>query len=995
LNGSSFAQTKKGLGSSSIHELAMDRWTSDDGLITNKIVDIKQSYDGYIWLTTYDGILRFDGIDFEVFNTENTLALTQNTHYQILETADSTLWFVSRGQGLLTYKNGEFSKYNPKNEIPTSLRSVFFDSNESFWAASYDSLYRQKSQTLEKISFEGITFTSILCMAQDDAGNMYFGTDGNGIIKYENGKINVFTKADGLVSDVIISITKGFNNDIIAGTFWGAFIIRGKEVLKIPFTEGARINDIYIDEDQNMFFGTDLGLYRINEREGIYEKLLEGEKLSTREVNTIAMDHEGNLWLGMEKGGLILLKVGKLTSLTSYNGLSISRTNVIQERTPSEFWIGSDNGHIDIFDTKTNSVRPLKFKSDIANRGVRDILFDKEDVWVASYKGLLKITKNEEINYTESDGLSSRLIRRIIKDQEGNLLVATRSGGLNKISPNGKIEIFDKTRGLKSNYILSMLETKEGLHVGTNRGGISIIHDDGEIENIDDYGEHIVDVVNFNIRLDHKDRLWVATSNGLFLMQNKKLRHITFDSSVNTRAFFDVLDDGIGNFWMSTSKGLIQLLEKDLTDFIDNKTSIVKHVLYGNKDGLPSSECTAATRMLLDSENKLWIPTNNGVGILDYENMRLNNMAPQTYITKLVVDNTTYNTNSTSSINISPGHVRYTIGFTALSFVAPREVQFLYQLEGIDQNWNTADGTQREIQYTNLPAGTHTFRVKAANNDGIWNEEEAKLIFTVEPFIYQTLWFYLVLILLFIIGFILIYKWRVNEITHRNVELKKLNNELDSFVYSTSHDLRAPLASMLGLLNLAKMENDPNQKNEYMKLMESSVKKLDNFISDIINYSRNSRLQVEDKKFNIKELVEEVFMDLKYSDADDKITKSININGSAEVKSDSRRIKIILNNLISNALKYNDVNKEICLLDITIAHDLENLSIVVEDNGIGIEPNQIDKIFKMFYRATESSKGSGIGLYIVKETVTKLRGTVSIDSILGKGAKFEVMIPIA
>lgn len=990
----SLSQSTNSISENSIHDFVINQWTTKNGLVTNKITDIMQSNDGYIWLTTYDGILRFDGIKFKVFNMKNTSLMEQNTYYQILETNDSTIWFVSRGEGLLKYKNRKFSKHQRESQIPKSVRSIFFDSEKTLWIGSFDSLQHQIRQKFENVIFDGLAKPNVLCTAEDSNGNIYFGTDGDGVVKYDRTSFTSLTMDDGLVDNVIISISKGIKDDIIIGTFSGAMIIRNDKVINMPFTEGARINDILVDSNQNILLGTDLGLYRINAAKNIYEKLLEGKKLPSREVNTIDIDREGSIWLGMERGGVIQLKTGKLTSITGDTGLSLNRTNIIVQNNEHEFWVGSDNGDIDIVDKKNNTITKLQINTDLTNRGIRDILFDKNDTWIASYNGLLRLSNGKEKNYIEADGLSSKLIRRVIKDHEGNLIIATRSGGVNKMTPDGEIKVYDKKAGLKSNYILSLLEVGSDIYVGTNRGGISIIDKSGRISTIEDYGEKILDVVNFSIHSDKKGRLWVATSNGLFQIKNRKLKKVVLDDSLLAQAFFDVLNDDDGNFWISTSIGLVLLLEKDIMAFLDGKISFVNYKLYTDKDGLPSSECTAATRMLLDENNKLWIPTNNGIGVIDPDNISLNNIVPPTYVTKLMIDNEEFDISSNEDIHIPPGKIRYTIGFTALSYLAPENVTFQYQLEGVDKTWVSAQGMQREIQYTNIPPGPHTFRVKAANNDDVWNTKEATLTFTVDPFIYQTLWFYLLLVFFFITCFIFIYRWRLNQITKTNTELKRLNTELDSFVYSTSHDLRAPLASLLGLLNIAKIEKDAAKKDVYMKLMESSVNKLDDFISDIINYSRNSRLKIGHEDFDIKTLTEELLTDLQYLDPTNRINKTITLIGDSGITADSQRIKIILNNLISNSLKYFDFNKQECTLAITLNHTPDNLLILVEDNGIGIAEEHIALIFKMFHRATEHSKGSGIGLYIVKEAITKLNGTISVTSSANFGARFEVNIPL-
>lgn len=227
----------------------------------------------------------------------------------------------------------------------------------------------------------------------------------------------------------------------------------------------------------------------------------------------------------------------------------------------------------------------------------------------------------------------------------------------------------------------------------------------------------------------------------------------------------------------------------------------------------------------------------------------------------------------------------------------------------------------------------------------------------------------------------------------KNRELQKTNLELDHFVYSAAHDLRAPLTSLLGLINLTKQESQDEQIRTYMNFMEKSIKKLDGFIKDIIAYSRNQRMDIEGREINFKKIISNIFDDFHYIDGSDCVIKTINISNDIPFYSDKRRIKIILNNLISNAIKYADKFKVQPLINVTISVTETSAIIKIQDNGVGIHDFYHDKIFNMFFRASETSEGSGLGLYIVKETITKLNGTITMESTFGQGTTFFIEIP--
>jgi signal transduction histidine kinase len=233
----------------------------------------------------------------------------------------------------------------------------------------------------------------------------------------------------------------------------------------------------------------------------------------------------------------------------------------------------------------------------------------------------------------------------------------------------------------------------------------------------------------------------------------------------------------------------------------------------------------------------------------------------------------------------------------------------------------------------------------------------------------------------------------INSLATQNIELTKTNKELDSLVYSVSHNLRAPLMSVLGLINLAKTENDIDEIRHFHMLMERSIDKLDDTLKEILDYAKNARLEPQIEKIDFKEIINETLDKMQFMSGVDKIRIRVTVIDPLPFYSDYYRISIILNNLISNAIKYYDDQKLNSFFTISVTVEEKKAMLVFQDNGIGINAAAIDKIFDMFYRATSKTDGSGLGLYIVKEAVNKLQGHVQLDSTLGVGTTFRIAIP--
>jgi PAS domain S-box-containing protein len=232
-----------------------------------------------------------------------------------------------------------------------------------------------------------------------------------------------------------------------------------------------------------------------------------------------------------------------------------------------------------------------------------------------------------------------------------------------------------------------------------------------------------------------------------------------------------------------------------------------------------------------------------------------------------------------------------------------------------------------------------------------------------------------------------------NLLKQQNLELTKINEELDRFVYSASHDLRAPLMSVKGLLNMIKADPDKNNTEHYLSLIERSVNKLDHFILDIINYSRNSRMEVIPKEIDFQELLRESIDSLRYMEGAEAVRSVRNLRVESPFYSDYSRLLILFNNIISNAVRYRDTRKGDSFLQIDIETSPEKAVLVFSDNGVGIAEEYLENVFKMFFRANADSKGSGLGLYIVKGVLEKLNGTVEVKSKVGEGSSFRIEIP--
>lgn len=967
-----------------LKESSFYQWTGENGLISNNITSAIQAQSGFIWITTYNGLMRFDGVRVDVYDRGSLPFLSTDAFYRVYEDKQGILWFASQGSGIIQYDGKKFSVYNAENaSVPKSARCLLIDDSIKWVGSNNEGLLKIQNNKIETVDHPLLKKITILGLTRDKQ-YIWIATDGQGLMRYDGQTIKQYSTNNGLSSNTVNTVCVA-PDGIYVGTNEGVNVIRNEKISSLSFLKNIHVTDITTDAAGRVWIAADNGLARIDPANNSVE--LEGEKngYPFNRINSLAFDKEGSLWMGTGRNGLIQLKEPNVINLTAFQGLSLNRTNIIYENN-NTFYIGSDAGHVDVY--QNGKIQNMPIQTPLNEASIRDLCVDDAGAtWIASYKGVIKMANGKEQLFTLSNGLPANDVRRILKGHDGSLWMATRSAGIVRYKQGKFVSYFNRKQGLESDYVLAVEQDSQGaIYVGTHSGGLTVIQPD-ETSRTYHLTTNDAGILIFNVEVKSPTRIFVVSNIGLHFFDGKTFTKIEIDRNYKGETHFDWVEDLIGNVWISTNIGMLKIRAAGIELFLQKKLDKVPTRIIDNQDGMKNKECTGATRMLVSSNGKIWVPTIGGVSVLYPENMIESKVAPPVYITSLEVDRDTL---TESGGIVEPGNLHYVFNYTALSFKSPAKALFKYKLEGIDEEWQGA-GQRRYVEYTNLPPGNYTFRAMGCNSDGVWNTTGASFQFSVKPFFYQTGLFYALVVFSFLLGTYLIYQWRLRAVVKSNAELKKLNEELDNFVYSTSHDLRAPLTSIMGLINLSRLEKDG--RDEYINMMERSVRKMDDFIREITDFSRNARLAIEPVVIDFKPLIDDTLEQLQFLDIGAKIEKHAKVEDHLEFYSDKLRLSIILNNLITNAIKYSNTNQPHPRLDIEVKQQGQGVLIRVCDNGIGIRPEQTDLIFDMFYRGSEQSQGSGLGLYIVKETVQKLKGRITVTSTLGKGCTFDVWVP--
>ncbi len=979
-----------------LSDYIIEVWSAEEGLPSNNLRHVAKDKDGFLWISTFNGLVRFDGNKFKTFDTNNVPVLSSSAFYSVLPLAGGSMYIATQASGLIFYKNGKFASISDSGNLPKSIQTSFLDNTGRLWIGTRSSgVYYWENKKIHRYSIPQLDDQSIQSITQDNFNNVWIASEGRGVAKISEDTFKIYTVADGLSSNIVNAIMF-HEGKIYAGTEKGLAIYHNKKWIIDNKLGQIKINYIVAGKNRNLWFASGVGLVRMSHLNK-YEYLSEKDGLPSRQISSIAFDDENNIWLTTKRGGLAQLKLSSFKNITPANGLSYKGINVIEEGKNGKFYVGSDNGDIDLI--KDGIIKKLPMLKKLKSISVKDIFADDDrTLWIATYDGVIKKRKSEEKYFGIEQGLVSLKTRRILKDSKGVIWVGSRNGGINKIYSDDRVESITVKDGLGSDFVLSVDETPDGrIVVGTANGGLNIIYPDEKIEILKPTAS-TVGLSIFNVYIENNNRFWLATNIGLFCYENDKFTLINTKNGLPVETIFDIKEDDSGNLWATSILGFVRVSKNNVRDFVNGKLDKIEATLLNNSDGMVSHECTGATRFLETQEGTFWIPTIKGVSILDPQKLIINLKVPAVFIENVIVDDEVIESNrigeneKLGKVTIKPGHRNYVINYTSLSMYSPEKVKFMYMLEGFDDDW-VEIGTERHAKYTNIPYGNYTFKVMAANNNGVWSTDVAKIKIEVLPFFYETKWFIIIVILVFIVFTYLIYSYQTKEVNDRNQELLKLNAELDSFAYSVSHDLKAPLSSIQGLLNVARLEKGKNAL-EYYKLIDVSVEKLDNFIKDIIDYSKNARMEVKNEPVPVKEIIIGMLDGLAFLYKKKEIKVKVKVEDNLIINTDKTRFTFIVNNLLTNAFRYSDFTKNEQWIEITANVKNGMFYLDVEDNGQGIKKELQGKIYEMFYRANESNSGSGLGLYIVKESLDKLNGSITILSEYAVGTKAHVEIPV-
>jgi signal transduction histidine kinase/ligand-binding sensor domain-containing protein len=951
-----------------------DVWTADSGLPQNIVRSIYQSPDGFLWIATFDGLVRFDGVHFVVFNKSNTAGIESNRFGAMYGDPSGDLWLNTEGGGLTRYHKGVFSTLGVEQGLPAkTVRAVTGDDAGHLWILNSDTIEEWNEA---KGRFVDVTpeehRTRYEPLRWDNAG--FWGWDEHGIHCFIKGRFVTYPMPQGISGKSVWVAASDARGAVWIETFdhkyfsidsdgsasspttsasttfvdgnrhsWtirlGDELYRSVDYLNSGQTATIQFGFLYEDRERNLWFGTEgQGLYRL-QRQSI-SVCSKQQGLLDDNIYPILQDRTGAMWIGAWPKGVSRLYDGRFTNFTVNEGVPSRLVTAIYEDHDGQIWIAAHGG-LAIY--RNGQFRSVAEPSLPERTVVQAIYQDREGtMWFGSTRGLLSLKGHETHLYTTKDGLAVDDARVILETRQGDLWIGGY-GGLTRIR-NGQFAHWTEHEGLPSNNVRSLYEDKDGT-------------------------------------------LWIGTyDGGLGRLKDGKLVPITMRDGLFNNGAFQILEDDRGNFWMSCNRGIYRVSKQALNDFADGKQSSVASVAYGKVDGMTNVECNgglwpAGTRA---RDGKLWFPTQQGVAVIDPAAVSYNPQPPPVVIDSFLVDRAPVKL--TGPLRLPPRAENLEIHYTAPSFIKPEQIHFKYKLEGLDSNWIDA-GARRIAYYSHLPPGKYVFHVIAGNSDGVWNNEGKTLAVTVLAPFYQTWWFELLALLTIGALVAAAWKYRVSQLEQAQAVQQAFAQKLIASQEAERKRIAADMHDSLGqrlivIKNLALFLLRSKKNGAADNADAQTIAEISDEASSAIEETREISYNLRPFQLDRLGLTKAIEGMIRTTATASGIHFTSELDNIDDLFPEDLRINFyrIVQESLGNVMKHAQATE----VRVLAKRSPQNLTLTIEDDGRGFAPDG----------RTHPSSRSGFGLTGMAERAHLLGGEFKVRSTQGRGTTVTVEIPL-
>lgn len=1007
----------------------------EEGLSQSTVFDITQDEQGNMWFATYDGLNKYDGYAFTVYQHDeaNAGSLAGDIVRTLKKDSMGRLW-IGTEEGLSLYasdkdcflnffpENGrhlsvtDIEEINPKELLVSSSLGILLFNTEThtfstqrlpdeLFALSATTLYRQGNQlyigtsrqgvfvysmtqnTLRPLPIEELKDVEILAVLQQTPTCLWVATEGKGLFRINPHTREVKTYRKGgthhLSSDYVRVLTLDSQNHLWVGTF--------------------NALNIYNDEKDT---------FTIYDRD-----LLERKSLSQTSVRSIFMDSQGGVWLGTYFGGLnyyhpLKNRFRNIQFMSDRNSLNDNVTGCIVEDAGKDLWIGTNSGGVNHYNRRTDSFSHYTLKDGLGSNDVKAIYIDEANdlVYIGAHTGGLNILHRATGRIETYSNDRCRHVYSILPTRNNELWLSTLDA-IVRFNPQKKTftTVHTEVNGqpIRANHVTSIIrDSKQRLWFCGEKGIQVYTETEGGLQSCPLLPQDASVSSKFinSLYEAHDGTFWICTRSGLYRFDDssKELKQYTTAHGLPNNVVYGILEDSYGKLWMSTNKGLSCL-----------QPSTEKFRNYTGSDGLQSNQFNNSS-FCRTASGQMYFGGINGITAFHPDQLIDNPYIPPVVITRLKLFNKpvrpgdesgilTRSIDETPAITLASGQSMFSLEFVVSNYISGNHNTFAYKLEGYDKEWYYTN-LQRTASYSNLPHGTYRFLVKAANSDGKWNDTPTALEITILPVWYKTWWALLLFFAIFMAATIFIFRYFwMRKSMEAQIRLERIDKERQKevnemklrFFINISHELRTPLTLILAPLQELMDKVSDRWMHKQLEHIQRNTNRLLHLVNQLMDYRRAElgvfHLQV--KPNLIHQVIEKDFLFY------DRLAqrKGIDYNFHSEVEGrkilcDPNYLELIVNNLLSNAFKYTSEGESIT---VTLKEEEaeHRFLLQVKDTGSGIPADKQDKIFERFYQANHEHLGSGIGLSLVQRLVELHHGRIELESAEGMGSCFSIYLP--
>jgi signal transduction histidine kinase/ligand-binding sensor domain-containing protein len=946
-----------------ITQYGLDIWLTRDGLPQNSVKAIVQTRDGYLWLGTSGGLARFDGVRFAIFNRANTPQLRDSRITALAEGPDGSLWIGTAAGGLIRLKDGVFQAYRSEE----------------------DTSYEERSRW------------QIRSITPSFYNQLWIGTSGGGFRRFADGRFGPLL----LDRHVVRAILEDKAHRLWVATSNGVLELVWKAPafqIERHLLTGRIVNDIYEDQAGTIWVAARGGLTRVR-----------GERVTTLGSEagfpadaalSITGDRDGNLWVGTMGHGLVRLRGEQFDVLTGRDGLSNDFIQALHEDREGSLWIGSNDGLNRLRDTRFTAITP---REGLAGEAVVSMLAGRDgSVWIGTEGGgLNRLQRGRLALYSTATGLPSNYIGALFEASDDSLWV-TGDNVLTRIK-DGRMRVYTTADGIPEGFVSAVGEDRDGRIIIGGEGPLRELKGDrfvtygrysrqieycysitrdrqgnlwfattGGLLRVGDSGDHLYttrdglpDEGVHSVYHDAAGTVWVATVSGLARLKDDKVTSFSKAGPLG-EIVFEILEDDAGNLWLNGRQGILKARLRELDAYADGARRDVPVTLHGLADGLKSTEYGVAyiqrpaCRTL---DGRLWFATTRGVASVDPAVERFNPLPPPLLIEAFVADE---RREGSGPIEVAAGTSAFEIQYTALSLLAPHKVRFAYRLEGLDPGWIDA-GARRVAYYNRVPPGHYRFRVRAANNDGVWNDAGAVLDIRVLPYFYQTSWFRASLA--GVAGLIVfgLHRLRLRRVEGRYAVIMKERNRMAREIHDT---LSQGLVS-IGL-HLTAIDQDRSAERR-----RRNLEKARQLVEANLAEARRSVWDLHPQYLDRRDLLSglrRVADDLRQ---DGKVAIDVSTSGAVRrLKPDvEKHIFRIAQEAMANAVRHGQAAH----IRVELGFDGDRAQLSVRDDGRGFEA---------------AAATAGFGLTSMRERAAQIDGLLRVESAPETGTSVTLGVPL-